>query len=517
MPTSIPVIDLFAGPGGLGEGFSAFGASKPVPPFRIALSIEKDPSAHSTLELRSFYRQFNRRDVPADYYRFLQKQISRHDLFARHPQEAARAQREAWLAELGVTKRSVVRARIAAALPEGGRWLLIGGPPCQAYSLVGRSRNKGIDDYDPEQDIKQTLYLEYLQIIADHQPAVFVMENVKGLLSATLSAKRLFERIVDDLKNPVAATVREGRAAGGKRDLRYNIYPLTVSENLFALNPRDYLVYTERHGVPQARHRVILLGVRSDLSGQPKRLRESKPVAAGRVLSGLPRVRSGISRTEDSEKEWVDALKGAVGRRWFSTLRNNGGAPVAKLIRRTLGNLSLPRTGRGGEFVESEVTIRYRPAWYLDNRIGGACNHWTRGHMVSDLYRYLFVSSFGRVNHRSPQLKEFPRSLLPDHASVDLALEGPGNAYFADRFRVQLSGRPATTITSHLSKDGHYYIHPDQTQCRSLTVREAARLQTFPDNYFFCGNRPAQYVQVGNAVPPLLAFQIADIVHELLG
>jgi DNA (cytosine-5)-methyltransferase 1 len=129
--------------------------------------------------------------------------------------------------------------------------------------------------------------------------------------------------------------------------------------------------------------------------------------------------------------------------------------------------------------------------------------------MPSDIARYYFTALYGMATKSSPKLSEWPTKLLPVHRNAT-----SGN--FADRFRVQLKNAAATTITSHIAKDGHYYIHYDPTQCRSLTVREAARIQTFPDNYFFEGPKTQQFHQVGNAVPPYLAHKIAEIVHKTL-
>jgi DNA (cytosine-5)-methyltransferase 1 len=133
--------------------------------------------------------------------------------------------------------------------------------------------------------------------------------------------------------------------------------------------------------------------------------------------------------------------------------------------------------------------------------------------MDSDLWRYFFLACYAAVHKKSPNLSDFPASLLPNHDNVK-KVKGK-DLIFKDRFRVQVRSKPATTVTSHIGKDGHYFIHPDPLQCRSLTVREAARLQTFPDNYFFSGPTTKQYQQVGNAVPPLLARQIAAVVYNL--
>ena len=138
-----------------------------------------------------------------------------------------------------------------------------------------------------------------------------------------------------------------------------------------------------------------------------------------------------------------------------------------------------------------------------------ALNHQSKSHMKSDLWRYFFSACYSKAHRKSPLLTDYPEILLPNHKNAT-----PENTKFLDRFKVQVGDRPASTVTSHISKDGHFFIHHDPAQCRAWSVREAARVQTFPDNYFFEGNRTAQYKQVGNAVPPLLAYQIADVVAQ---
>jgi DNA (cytosine-5)-methyltransferase 1 len=173
----------------------------------------------------------------------------------------------------------------------------------------------------------------------------------------------------------------------------------------------------------------------------------------------------------------------------------------------------LPFSPRRGRKPKSKLE-----EWLTDSRIGGNIQHEARSHMALDLVRYLFVSATAQASGRSPMLEEWPPALLPRHrnVTVEKTTGKPKADGFSDRFKVQVWGEPASTVTSHIAKDGHYFIHPDPMQCRSLTVREAARLQTFPDNYFFCGNRTQQYHQIGNAVPPYLAVQLAGVVANLL-
>jgi DNA (cytosine-5)-methyltransferase 1 len=489
---TIPVIDLFAGPGGLGEGFETEGN------FRVSLSVECDPFAHKTLLLRSFFRQFQDSCTPDEYYEYIRGEISRETLFATFPKEEEAAKKIAIMAKLGETNPDEIDSMVDKALkalkgPKNLRtWILIGGPPCQAYSLVGRSRRTRENRDDFEKDTRHYLYREYLRILAKHQPAIFVMENVKGILSAKLQGNRIFSQICDDLSG-----------AG------YSLYgfsgdtPRTADQNSWNWNPNAFLIKSEEHGIPQKRHRVFILGVRNDLINcemTPKRLKLPKSKIKQSVfntIGGLPKIWSSLSSRDTKRRGWIKA-------------RDLG---IKAHSHKSKASLKIPTNDRGSMFVVGEEGDVFNKKWFLDKRIQGVLNHEARTHISKDISRYAFASSFAKKMKRSPSIYEFPKWLLPKHKNVhDTNVITP----FADRFRVQLRDQPSSTVTSHISKDGHYYIHFDPDQARSLSVREAARLQTFPDNYFFEGPRTQQYHQVGNAVPPLLASKIARIVAKIL-
>ena len=522
----IPVVDLFAGAGGLGEGFAAL-HSGGVKRFQVKLSVENNQHAHQTLELRSFYRQFSHESLPDSYYQLAKGLITKQELFEAHPNEASVARNETWMHELGTSSEwdQSLDERLRCALRGAAQWVLVGGPPCQAYSVAGRARNSR-PTYVAAEDNRHFLYREYLQILTRHHPSVFVMENVKGVLSSKVDGESIFHRMLEDLTDPAGAVGVSDEV--GRRDHRYVVYSLVEPSNIdmFGVptnSTADFIIECEKYGIPQARHRVILLGVRDDLGIVPRLLKPADgPVNTTDVLSGLPRLRSklsltsqgkGWSRADDSPAAWLMATKAISSGGLLCAIRERAGEDVAILVKQTADSLTVPPHDSGGEFVKFDTDVGYRPDWYLDNRLGGVVHSSTRAHIRQDLHRYLYAACFAQIHQRTPRLSDFPEVLYPEHRNVAKSLSHDN---FSDRFRVQLAGQPSTTVVSHISKDGHYYIHYDASQCRSLTAREAARLQTFPDDFIFCGNRTLQYNQIGNAVPPLLALQIAEIVKELL-
>lgn len=530
----IPVIDLFAGPGGLGEGFSRETSSD----FRIAVSIEKDPMAFETLRLRAAFRELQRRGArqsswmewdriieDAPWASTFERLSECSDDTIRHACEVAR--HEALNMELGPRARIAasdeIRKRLQAVtassqLPRNA--VLIGGPPCQAYSIVGRARNRGTAGYKAEADHRHFLYLEYLHVIAEFEPAIFVMENVKGILTSKVKEDVIFESITRDLKRP--SVVAESRSGAE--------YVLCALSERNALNEEpsaeDFLVRAEQHGVPQARHRVVILGVRKDVfdaAGAVGVLAGAAPPSVWNVIGDLPPLRPQLS-FRGKGLHWLHAFRSSLFDAAIRELRRDrsgcGPAVAERMVtirEKLLTRKSDPGSGSDRYRLPSAFFQKEPDAlahWYHDRRSVLLTNHESRSHMPSDLVRYLFAAAFGEETDTSPRLHDFPKCLLPEHKNVDP--ENVGASIFKDRFRVQIGKVHAMTITSHIGKDGHAFIHPRASQCRSLTVREAARLQTFPDSYVFLGNRTSQFTQVGNAVPPYLARQIASIVAETL-
>ena len=524
---NLPVcIDLFAGPGGLGEGFAQQG-------FPVGISVEKEQIECETLFRRKLYKMLLASGQTEGAKKLFDESLTRENIHESFPDLAKVAELQVAQLELGSVPFIEVYEQIAGALssfPSQAK-ILLGGPPCQAYSIVGRARNIGKSKVadNPEildqfyQDARHTLYREYLKVLSAFEPEVFIMENVKGILSARSGPDTprgsVINNIISDLVEPSRALKsdvvfqKELESLGlVGTELNYILVPLVekftedlLGESDKTQDPSEFLIRCEEHGVPQTRHRVIICGIREDVyqaRGRPMQLSRAKSsTTVEQIIRNLPNLRSNITRQKVAEDAWSSTVRNEIKR--LAPIKNpdiQDSAPteVRPLRAKVQDNKSL------SAFIEDSV-----------DEITG---HKTRSHMISDLARYYFCADFVEREGRSPKIADWPiGKLVPDHKDIKNEGNRLSTSGFSDRFKVQVWNKPASTITSHISKDGHYFIHPDKTQCRSLSVREAARIQTFPDSYHFCGGISKQFHQIGNAVPPYLAFQIAQIVKEYLG
>ena len=509
MPATFGIVDLFAGPGGLGEGFASLKVDDHSP-FHIGISVEKESSAHRTLTLRAFLREYRARHdcLPDQFIDFHAGLIEEPDWSSVDDEAWRVAIAEARGLELGTEAAAVaIDDAITTLRRDFDETILIGGPPCQAYSLVGRARSRGKHGYVPEEDKRHYLFREYIHVLDRLRPAAFVMENVKGMLSSTVESRLVFEMLMEDLSSL-------GTGQGHMYELRAIHIEGGRASLQEAEQPSDFVVRAEKFGVPQRRHRVIIVGIRADLANGAMKAGIDLSGATrtvSEVIGSLPALRSGLSRGRDDASAWrhevVEAAKLLAG-----IYTGKADRPIRDAFSSAAKRL---QEGQSDHRAASGLPAGYGTSndellsWIERAELRAIAQHETRGHMASDLGRYLFAAVFGEVCGFSPKASDFPIALSPDHRNWH-------SGVFNDRFRVQLANEASTTVTSHISKDGHYFIHPDPMQCRSLTVREAARLQTFPDDYLFLGNRTQQYVQVGNAVPPFLARQIAALVHASL-
>lgn len=387
-------IDLFAGCGGLSEGFYSCD-------FEAIAHVEIDHIACCTLRERMKHYGYTDADKAV-----LEVDITRDDILFQ----------------------------LDSVVSQQNVDIIIGGPPCQSFSSLGRAK----DENGMKGDKRNFLFESYVKILNYYKPKVFIFENVTGILTATPQGHHIIDTIIESLSE------------------FYNV-------ELNVLNSANY-------GVPQTRRRTIIIGTRRDLKLLPQNIFDSilkthydpdmtpehrgdlkKYVTVRDAIGELPTLRAGEGKKEVS----------------FSSRRNN--AFLRKIVPPNFGKLLDHVTRRQNDLDVARYTEMSK-------------NHWT----------------FLEMLEKRPDLRH------------------PKQRVFGNSYAVQWFDLPAKTIIAHLYKDGNQFIHPDHHQGRSLSVREAARLQSFPDDFVFCGSRTDQFKQIGNAVPPLLAEAIAKSIRENL-
>ena len=401
-------IDLFAGTSALSEGFRQNG-------FVPVAHIEMDTEACMTIKTRVAYHHLKENKKIDFYYDYISGNITRQEFYKKssviHDETVINEEiSDASLKKIFQMIESKLKNQRNGELD-----LIVGGPPCQAYSLIGRH---GIDW---ENDKRLKLYVQYGRFLKEFRPKAFVFENVPGLLSAKngmhyTNLKEYFKTIGYEIDDRI-------------------------------LNAKDY-------GVLQNRRRVIIFGWRKNLQ---------------------------IS---------------------FPELQTIIHSYTTEGIFNDLAALIPGQSVTKGKYIKD--TSDYMKQFELRNGADFYTQHISRPHNSNDLSIYRFAIKKWE-NYR----KRIKYTDVPGELRTQKNTEA-----FLDRFKVVDGKGISHTVVAHIAKDGHYYIHPSINQCRSISVREAARIQSFPDDFYFEGSRTAAFRQIGNAVPPLLSLAIANGIKK---
>lgn len=411
-------LDIFAGAGGLSEGFIRAG-------YNPIAHIEMDKAACYTLKTRLAYKWLSEHQKSTIYTQYLKREITRQQLYDSVPGELLKSVMNYEISENTLAE---IFQKIDHLLNGRNLDLIVGGPPCQAYSLVGRARDKN----GMVGDSRNYLYLLYAEFLRRYHPKYFVFENVIGLLSAKDTDGKLYFDKMHQLFNECGYSVEYQQ-----------------------LNAKDY-------GVLQNRARIILIGKRGQHTDfYPEIPTTASTCMVGEIFKDLPKIKAG---------------KGSYG--------------------------LVPTLHYTGQYL-FDAKIK-------DHDLAPITLHCARPHTTQDLKIYKIVVRLWDKKKKRLNYADLPKK-LQSQKNLDS---------FLDRFKVVASDLPySQTVVAHIAKDGHYFIHPDIKQNRSLTPREVARLQTFPDDYYFesASGRPSRttaFKQIGNAVPVLLAEKIATALLE---